>query len=160
MRFNLAFTLVMLAVFAAMVGVAAQYPPDARFMPWVIGIPALALCLVQLVLELRSGGRPDGGAHAAAQDAVPQPPGSMAREAAMWGYFLGFVGGILLFGFLAAVPVFIVVFLRHRARAGWPLALGLAAGASLLLYLVFVQALNVALHPGFVIQSILDRLAE
>ena len=35
-----------------MVGVASTYPPGARFMPFTIGIPAIALCLLQLALEV------------------------------------------------------------------------------------------------------------
>jgi hypothetical protein len=142
------FTLVMLAILVAMVGMAAQYPPDARFMPWVVGIPAIALCLLQLVRELRAAGEARG------------EPSSLGREAAMWGYFLGLVGGILLFGFLLAVPVFLLAFLRHWARASWPLALALAGAASLVYYLVFVEGLNVALHQGFLIEQLLERLSD
>ena len=35
-----------------MVGVASTYPPAARFMPFIVGIPAIALCLLQLALDL------------------------------------------------------------------------------------------------------------
>ena len=157
MRFNFAFTLVMLAILAGMVLVAAQYPPDSRFMPWVVGIPAIALCLLQLGMDLRAARR-SGRAEAGADEIVP--PGTLRREAAMWGFFLGLVAGILLFGFLAAVPVFVLLFLRTWARASWPLALGLVAAASVILYLVFVQGLNVALHQGFVTQYVLDRWYE
>lgn len=159
MRFNFAFTLIMLAILAAMVGIAAQYSPDSRFMPWVVGIPAIALCLLQLGLDWRAarGSRP-AGSHGGAEQS--EPPAALRREAAMWGFFLGLVGGILLFGFLVAVPVFVLVFLRTWARASWPLALGLVAAACVILYLVFVQGLNVALHQGFVTQYVLDLWYE
>ena len=159
MRFNFAFTLVMLAILAGMVLVAAQYPPDSRFMPWVVGIPAIALCLLQLGMDLRAGRR-SGRAEPQAGAGEIDPPGTLRREAAMWGFFLGLVAGIVLFGFLAAVPVFVLLFLRTWARASWPLALGLVAAASAVLYLVFVQGLNVALHQGFVTQYVLDRWFE
>ncbi len=42
---KIAMNLVMLAIFVVMVGIALQYPPQARFMPLVIGLPAIALCL-------------------------------------------------------------------------------------------------------------------
>ena len=162
MRFNFAFTLVMLAILAGMVLVAAQYPPDSRFMPWVVGIPAIALCLLQLGMDLRAARRPGKAApHPGAEDlGEGEPPGTLRREAAMWGFFLALVGGILLFGFLVAVPLFVLVFLRLWARASWPLALGLVAAASVVLYLVFVKGLNVALHQGFVTQYVLDRWFE
>ncbi len=149
---RVAFTLVMLAILVAMVGMAAQYPPDARFMPWVVGIPAIALCLLQLGRDLRAARRAAGDAQGERR--------TLRREAAMGGYFLGLVGGILFFGFLLAVPVFILAFLRHWARASWPLALGLVAAAWVIYYLVFVQGLNVALHQGFVTQYVLDRFSQ
>jgi hypothetical protein len=158
-RFNFAFTLIMLAILAGMALVAAQYPPDSRFMPWVVGIPAIALCLLQLGMDLRAARRSGRAELRSAAEEV-DPPGTFRREAAMWGFFLGLVAGILLFGFLAAVPVFVLLFLRTWARASWPLALGLVAAASVVLYLVFVQGLNVALHQGFVTQYVLDRWFE
>ncbi|HKP24877.1 MAG TPA: hypothetical protein VJV39_13500, partial [Dongiaceae bacterium] len=42
---------VMLAIFSTMVGIATQYPEGARFMPFVVGIPGIALCLLQLGLD-------------------------------------------------------------------------------------------------------------
>lgn len=153
---GLVFTFVMLAILAAMVGVAAQYPPDSRFMPWVVGIPAIALCLLQIALDLRARRRPENGDEDLGTG-ESEAPRMLRREAAMWGFFIALVAGILLFGFLAAVPLFILVFLRLWARASWPLALGLVAAASVILYLVFVQGLNVALHPGFATEYLLER---
>ena len=52
-------TLVMLTIFTVMVGVASPYPGDARFMPFVVGIPAIGLCLLQLFLDWRAGEPPE-----------------------------------------------------------------------------------------------------
>ena len=46
-------TLLMLAIFTSMVIVASRYPAGARFMPFVLGFPAIALCLLQLFLDAR-----------------------------------------------------------------------------------------------------------
>ena len=148
-----AMTVVMLSVFVAMVGIASQYPPDARFMPLIVGIPAIALCLLRLGLDFRDALRSKAPAPAAHDERT------VRREMIMWAYFIGLVGGLLLFGFLLAIPVFVVVFLRHWARTSWRLALGLTAAAAVILYLVFVQGLGVALHPGFVTEYVLDRFS-
>lgn len=144
-------TLVMLSICVAMVGIAAQYPPDARFMPFIVGIPAIALCLLQLALDFRASRR----------NQVPAVGGGveLRRELLMWAYFIGLVVGILLFGFLVTIPVFVVVFLRLWARTSWRFALGLTAAASVLLYLALVQGLGVVLHPGFVTEYILERFS-
>jgi hypothetical protein len=148
---KLAMTLVMLSICVAMVGIAAQYPPDARFMPFIVGIPAIALCLLQLVLDFRASRRNQAPA---AGEAV-----ELRRELLMWAYFITLVGGILLFGFLLTIPLFALVFLRHWARASWRFALGLTAAASVVLYLALVQGLGVALHPGFVTEYVLERFS-
>lgn len=140
----------MLAIFVAMVGIALQYPPDARFMPLVVGIPAIALCLLQLGLEFRDS----AGSEAPSEGAI-----ELRRELVMWAYFVALVAGILVFGFLLTIPVFVFVFLRHWAQASWRFALGLTAAASLVLYLVFVQGLGVVLHPGFATEYLLERLS-
>lgn len=53
-----AMTLVMLVIFVIMVAVASTWPEEARFMPFVIGFPAIALCLLQLFLDWRKGAAP------------------------------------------------------------------------------------------------------
>ncbi len=55
-------TYIMLAIFAVMVGVASQWPEEARFMPMVVGIPAIGLCLLQLLIDARSGAGSSGKA--------------------------------------------------------------------------------------------------
>ena len=47
-------TFVMFAIFATMVYVSFGYPEGARFMPLVVGVPALLLCALQLFLDLRA----------------------------------------------------------------------------------------------------------
>ena len=46
-------TLLMLVIFTGMVLVAKRYPAGARFMPFVVGFPAIALCMLQLFLDAR-----------------------------------------------------------------------------------------------------------
>jgi hypothetical protein len=53
-------TFVMLAIFVVMVAIATTYPAGARFMPFVVGIPAIMLCLLQIVLDLRASKQAEG----------------------------------------------------------------------------------------------------
>jgi hypothetical protein len=182
---NSVMTLVMLAVFLVLVGIASRYPPEARFMPWVVGIPPILLCLLQLVLDARERRRAAEAVDTRsdlekAQDQVsrmagrqvdfdmaalpgadaPQtsPEEQVRRELILWGYFLGFIGGILLFGFWVAIPVFLVGFLRFQAKSRWRTALLLGIGASIALFLVFEHGLKVQLHRGFVVSAVVDYL--
>ena len=142
-------SVVMLAIFVVMVGIASQYPPQARFMPLVIGIPGIALCLFQLFLEFRASRR--------MVESEPIKAGETRREIVLWAYFIGLVGGLVLFGFWLTIPVFLAVFLRCYAEESWRFSLALSAAATALLFLVFHKGLGIVLHGGFITEYLLDR---
>ena len=160
-------TLMMLAIFAAMVAISTTYPADARFMILVVGIPAIALCLLQLALDLYRRGDPakpqeqlSPGRFAIeranlAFTGMPRDP-VVRRELLIWVYFLAFIAGILLFGFRLAIPAFLIGFLRFEARAKWRTALVLGIGASVILILLFEHVLRISLHNGFVTDYVAD----
>lgn len=153
---RLVMSLVMLAIFSVMVAMATQYPPQARFMPLVVGVPGIALCVIQVLLELAARRR----ATAAGMSAVTADvPGAEARrrELVLWGSFLGLVASLILFGFYVTIPLFLVAFLRGYAKESWRFSLGLSAAGSTLLALVFHVGLGVVLHPGFLLEPVLDH---
>jgi hypothetical protein len=183
---NSIMTVVMLAIFAAMVAVAGGYPAEARFMTYVVGIPALGLCVLQLLLDLRERRRPAPVAdersaleeaearasrllgHEVRLDVTREPAapmtadgdgaGTLRRELIVWGYFLGLIAAILLFGFRLAVPLFLVAFLRFFAKASWRMTLALSAAAAVAMLVAFERALGIQLHSGFATDWILERL--
>jgi hypothetical protein len=179
-RFSTAVTVVMLAIFVATVAVAATYSEKARFMPFVVGIPGIGLCLLQLAMDLRVARRvrPTAAASGSARGRRPQPdqvpsagspaasiaveaPGalSVASEIRTWAYFVAYIGGVLLFGFHVAVPILVATYLYLEAKLS-ALAAGLAAAAfTLAVYLMFERLLEFKLHEGFLTQRLLDALA-
>lgn len=176
-------TILMLVIFAAMLGVASTYPPEARFMPFIVGFPAIGLCLLQLGIDFYRRRAPEVGDDDAlkeAEDQVARMSGHRAqfdmpsenamftdtdqnertmvrRELIVWGYFLGLVGGILLFGFHVTVPVFLVTFLRFQAGATWRNALIYSVGGAIVMFVLFEKVLRVTLHPGFITEFIVNR---
>jgi hypothetical protein len=176
-------TLVMLAIFTAMVGIAASYPPGARFMTFVVGIPAIGLCLIQLAIDFYRSRAPEAAAselqkmeEAASRLAgrslrfeMPsdsalfaevelEPKERIRRELIAWGYFLALIASVLLLGFRISVPVFLIAFLRFQAGVSWRAALIYGGAGALAMHLLFERLLKVSLHSGFVIDLILDRL--
>lgn len=171
-NFSSGLTVAMFAIFASFVLVAASYPPEARFMPWVVGIPGALLCLVQLVIDWR------GGSVKAVRDAQPAPPVELPsgaavpepeaegptgaalvrRELVIWAYFVGFIAGLLLFGFWVAIPVLIVAFLRFEAGTSWLAAVASSIVATAVLYGAFEVFLGIRLHHGFLTPGLLGLL--
>jgi hypothetical protein len=179
-------TVFMLVVFTGMVLVASRYPAGARFMPFVIGFPAIALCFLQLFLDWRERKRAREGAiadeglsdieKAEAQVSraagrpihfdvgdllLPQEPGltpgeRLRREGIAWAYFIALIVGVIVFGFHVSVPVFLIVFLRYRAELSWKTTIGATLAASFVLFFAFEKVLHITLHSGFITDRILD----
>lgn len=168
-RLSTGVTLVMLTLFSVMVAVSFTYPADARFMPQVIGFPAIGLCLLQLALDLLgarksrrftapragSGLAPKGVAMVEADELGPL---TFAAEVRIWLYFLGFIGGVLLFGFILSAPVLVTLYLWREARVRLRNALAAAAVFTLAMHLMFHELLTFRLHEGFVTETILDAV--
>jgi hypothetical protein len=163
-------TWIMLAIFSTMVGIATQYPEGARFMPFVVGIPGIALCVLQLGLDAVRAY--DGQLTRLFQTApkagkpvetvgTEQPefgPHTAKRELRMWGYVVAFVAGILAVGFYVSVPILLVTFVRREAESSWRSALLLGIGGTAVLYFVFGFVLQIRLHSGFLTPLVLRGL--
>ena len=184
---SLIMTIVMLTIFVVFVFIASGYPANARFMPFVVGLPAIGLCLLQLLLDMRERRRVAAAADhrsafekaqetvsriagrqvefevaheqpAIVETDVPAEGETVRRELVLWGYFLGFIGGILLFGFWVAIPVFLVAFLRFQAKSSWRTSLVMGVAASIAFFLIFEKGLRVSVHPGFLTEYVFDQL--
>lgn len=179
-------TVAMLAIFVVMVGIASTYPAGARFMPFVVGIPAIILCLLQMVLDARAakaGPEPRDrrselekaeermsqmtgrqmtfeAARMAPEVTVSENPTGIreSRELLIWMYILAMVAGILFFGYTIAIPVFILLFLRWEAGCSWLKAALYAGIGSAALLATFSYGLNFHLHGGFITERLLDFL--
>ncbi|MBM3608340.1 MAG: hypothetical protein FJX29_07780 [Alphaproteobacteria bacterium] len=173
-----AMTLVMLAIFTVMVAIAWPWPDEARFMPLVVGVPGIGLCLLQLLLDWRNrGARQDGSEEdikqvmREAEEKVSRMTGrqirfdvahemtmpveevasastAARREKLMLAAFLALVAGVIVLGFLVALPVFLVLFLRYIAGLRWGQSLLAAALATPVLFGVFEYVLKAQLYRG------------
>ena len=175
-------TVFMLLIFSGMVLVASRYPAGARFMPFVLGFPAIALCFLQLFLDARERHLNKTEAKSDVElaeekvsravghevhfdvgnilmpDQGLEPHEQLRREAIAWAYFLGFILGIILFGFHISVPVFLILFLHYRAGATWMMNLGLTAVSSFVLFFAFERLLHISLHTGFITDWVVDLI--
>ena len=169
-NFSTWLTAIMLLIFTTMVGIATEYPADARFMPFVVGIPGIALCLLQLALDAVRAydGQLTRHFRTAPKAGKPVETGpaelpefgrhTVKQELRMWAYVVAFIAAVLCFGFYASVPIMLITFLRSEAKASWRSALLLGIGATAVLYLMFGVVLQIRLHAGFVTPLILRGL--
>lgn len=81
------------------------------------------------------------------------------REWLLWGYFYGFVGAVLLFGFWIGMAAFLIIFLRFYARESWRLTLTLTLACWATTYLLLVTFLEQILFEGFVTGYVVNLLS-
>lgn len=138
------FSLAVLAIFAFAVYEARSWPLYARLLPWTIGFPMLALCLVQLVLGLRRQ-----GARTAEARGIEIPPSVIQqRTLTILAWIVGFSVAIWLFGFPLAVPLFMFFYLKIESGENWWCASLLSALGWGLLVGLFDWALNLPFPEG------------
>ncbi len=187
---NILWTLVMLSIFVVMVALASDYPPTARFLPFVIGIPGIVLTVLQLAIDIRDSRKATEAkpadtrsdleklqdevskrvkgdveldiAHETLQvvaaDRTDPSTSRIHREMVFFGFFIGLVAGVLLFGFWLTIPVFLVIFLRLHERENWRFVLTLTGAAWLIVYSIFDRLLSIILHQGFITEYFIELL--
>jgi len=134
-------TAVLLAVFAMMVAVAAGYPPEARLVPLVVGIPAVVLAAWQLARDM--------AAHQAlgAGPAEPQPKTSSVPTAFVW--LLAFALAVGAGGFVAGGGLVVAASQRFWFRESWPTALVSGGATAVGMHIFFERTLGLALFQGW-----------
>jgi hypothetical protein len=145
---DLTFALLLVAVFAYATVTAVSYPEGAKLFPLAIAIPSLVLAVVLAIISLRSRGTivaprpPDPGEEAIA------PEERMRRTATIALWILGVFVAVYLLGFLVAIPVSAIAYLRFAARESWATSVAVAGVCWALVFGVFDRLLHLPLPPG------------
>jgi len=139
------FTLLVVVVLAAALWESRDFGFRAGLFPWAIGIPVLALAVLQLALELAGKAKVPS-----ASDAGPgPPPGEAARRTvATFGWVGGYLAAIWLLGFALGGTLSAFLMLKLGSRERWPITIAITAGAAALIHFLFVRALHVPFPPG------------
>ncbi len=144
MRWNLLFSAALLVFLIVIDLYTLEYPPEVRLFPWVVGLPAAIMMLVQTgkdISRLREG--------------TQEEEHSPEKESEPWAYALiiawmvGFLIMIYVLGFLVGIPLFVFLYLKTHAL-GWLRSFGLAAGLIIVIYLIFSMGMDIRLHPGLI----------
>ena len=135
---------VMAVIFLTMTVLAFGFPPAARLMPLLSGVPGSVLALHCLGREIR---------HALAETA-PSTAEARRVERAMLAWTFAFFVGILAAGFLVAVPALVGAYLRLGAKERWTIALTSAAATWAVLYGLFELTFGIPLFDGFLVAAL------
>lgn len=140
------------------------YPATAGLVPLTFGVAALTFAVVQLGGHFIPALRPlthtqhsAGSTFLATAFASDDPEGAPRgkqrsavnrRELAAIAWAIALFIGILLVGYVVAVPVFMLAYFTLAFRAGWKISLGAAFAMWALTYLVIERGLAVYLPGG------------
>lgn len=113
----------------------------ARLFPQIVGTVTAGLALAELVSQAIQRLRPAAGATIEeintadlGDNPAERNPAFYLRGLEIFLWILGLYALTALFGFVAAVPIWIIVFLKLRFATGFLAPIGLAAGLLLLLW--------------------------
>lgn len=134
-------------------------------MPQVVAIFSLACLLLQLALDslprlselYRKVEKEDVFNHEKAHADQPTDTGAEMRlELVAYFWLLVLLGGLLLFGFLVTIPLYVLFYLRFQAQINWLKSALYGFGTWMFAYLLFVRLFEIRLYPGILIQTFMD----
>ncbi len=124
----------------------------AGLFPWSVGYPMLLLCVFQLGMTLMKRESHThvatmGDFEAASEPELPRKVANL-RTAKILAWIIGYFFVIWLLGFVYAVPVAMLSYLKFGADEKWPISLILTAAGWTFFYLLFQHALSIPFPPG------------
>jgi hypothetical protein len=128
--------------------------PRSGLFPLVIGVPTLALAIVQLMLDLRGAGR--GSLSAEGGAAALDLPADVVRQRSLLilGTIVGFAVAIWLLGFLVAIPLVSLLYMKASGES-WLLAIAISLATVVVFFVTFVWWLNIPVPPGLLLEPVL-----
>lgn len=132
---------------------ASGWPWKTALFPLVIGVPVFVLAAVELYLTAaaRRGAPQAQGADLSAEQEPADPALARRRTLSAFGWIAALFLLVVGIGFLAAVPTFVLLYLRLQARERWPISLLFAGVAWAAVYGLFVRLLHLPLARGLVL---------
>jgi hypothetical protein len=150
---ELGFAALLVIVFAGFVVLGWGYSARVRIVPLTLSIPGLALSVLHLCRtvirlkpsaekERRDGRKADDGQSATLREL---PEGEGRRILQIWAWIIALALGVNFLGFMIALPVFLLAFIKFFAKRSWTLSTLIAASFVLAVYLVFYVGLKTTL---------------
>jgi hypothetical protein len=167
---------------------ALGYPPRARLVPLAIGVPTLAMLIYALIgdqflpqlirrFDVSITDFTPGGADEETEERIEQlaeegaefdaesyapghhgAPGEWKRVTSLLGWMVAFIATIVFVGFLVAIPIFTLIFLKLQARASWLATILVTVVLFAFVYVLFGRFFPAGLFQGIVFGAFLPPL--
>ena len=147
-RSALILALLVMAVSAYAAIGAIGWPLKTALFPLVISIPLFCLAAAEVAAIVLSGARLSPAKGLQPPTEASDPPAAR-RTLVTIGWILGFFAVILLLGFLVAVPIFVLLYLRLQGRESWVVSIAMTLAVSGLFYGLFDLMLHLPFSAGW-----------
>ena len=121
-----------------------DWPAGTRLFPWLVGIPILALSLIQLTAELTTRSSSNSMTTEFQFENGSQRE-RITRLVTIVSWIIGFAIGIWLLGFKVALVLMIFGYLKFQSDESWRLSLTLTIGGYVVFWGVFDNILHLNL---------------
>lgn len=130
---------------------ALAWPWKAKLFPLVISIPLLCLALAEVLWVLLGA---TSGARAADFRLSEEHPPEVVRRRTLIAvaWIAGFFVLVLLLGFLVAVPLFVLAYLKLQGKEGWLFAIAFTALLWAAFYGLFDELLHLPFPAGWLLE--------
>lgn len=150
--------MVLMAISAAVIVTAIQWPFKAALFPMTIAVFVLAVAGIEVFIGLFTKQTAKESSTldfklASAEDMNIDQATVRRRVIRVWLWMGLFLAMILLFGFIIAIPLFFIVFLRVHAKEGWKMIIILTVSAWVFFYVLFIKVLHTPFPEGWLQQG-------
>ena len=151
---EIGFAAIMVITFAVFVILGWGYEEKPRIVPLTLSIPGLAFSLLHFVHSIVKAKRAGKEKQAdspqkTTEDSVGDQPPFLTKETRkillVWGWIIILALGIHFLGFMIAIPLFLLSFLKYFAKRTWKLSSLITATFTLAVYLLFYVVLKTTL---------------
>jgi hypothetical protein len=128
-KIEIAFSLMMVVVFAFAIYEARDWQLYARLLPWVVGLPMLGLAVAQFALDIRDCRTKVS--HIADSEATSEIPAPTVRwrTISIIAWIISLFLAIFLLGFSISIPLFTFLYLKIESDEKWWFAILLSVVA-------------------------------
>ncbi|MEW6672680.1 MAG: tripartite tricarboxylate transporter TctB family protein [Thermodesulfobacteriota bacterium] len=147
---EIGFAAFLVIVFALFVILGWGYAKRPRIVPLTLSIPGLALSVLNFgnsIVKAKRAGTDQKTKRAETSPGGPQAALSTENRKILviWTWIIALAVGINFLGFMIALPIFLLAFIKFFAKRTWKLSTLIAASFTLAVYLVFYVGLKTTL---------------
>ena len=146
-----AFMIFLIFLMVGMTLLSLRFSPGSRMLPMISGICASTIAAFLILMSFSPStaawySRLEKKSLFSAEDMSIE---ERKKEISVIAWFLGCSILIYLVGFTIAIPLFLFMFLKWRAKEGWMLSVVIPCVVAAVVYFAFVWILRVPLYKGF-----------